>query len=218
MENCDDTILILDQRNLTTGRKNASDAAYTLAMHLTAYLLNQAAGAYDCDYAGEVAGQAQELLLKVGFNGTGTYLKKKGADKNEALRLADILDRYNNNDEDLDCDVSSKTASRTTKGSSAEMEVDTSIESISITTVEAYPIPFRDVLNLQVDIAYDANVRIQLFGLDGRLVMTFDDNPVSAGSNLLRLPIDYRVPEATFILRVYTGREVISKTVISNKN
>lgn len=198
----------------------ASDAAYTLAMHLMAFELNQAAGAYGCPYAQEAAVEAHDLLIDIGYDGTGGYLKGKGAGalKARALELAEILDRYNNNDEDLDCNVSSKTASRTTKGSSAEMEVDTSIESISITTVEAYPIPFRDVLNLQVDIAYDANVRVQLFGLDGRLVMTFDDNPVSAGSNLLRLPIDYRVPEATFILRLYTGREVISKTVISRKN
>ena len=84
-------------------KKRASDAAYTLAMHLLAARLNLAAGACvpisipdDGRTVEEVAILAQSLLDELGFDGTGGFLRPRHADYSTALELADLLDRYNN--------------------------------------------------------------------------------------------------------------------------
>jgi hypothetical protein len=76
---CEDGVSILDQRELERGKKKSSDAAYTLAMHLLAYQLNEAA------------------LIDIGFDGTGNYLRPKNPKYQTALDLAATLDAYNNN-------------------------------------------------------------------------------------------------------------------------
>jgi flagellar basal body rod protein FlgG len=93
---CEDGVSILDQRDLETGRKMASDAAYTLAMHLLAAQLNFAAGAETCTEALDAALAAENLLVSIGFDGTGKYLRPKDALYTDALELAATLDSYNN--------------------------------------------------------------------------------------------------------------------------
>jgi hypothetical protein len=96
---CEDGVSILDQRDLETGQKKSSDAAYTLAMHLLAAQLNFAAGAETCQEALDAALDAETLLVSISFDGTGSYLGPKGSTKNayyDALDLAEILDQYNN--------------------------------------------------------------------------------------------------------------------------
>lgn len=89
--------MVLDQRDNVTFKKSASDAAYTLAMHLLAYQLNQAAGACVPDAATKDAAlKGQALLVKVGYDGNGTFLKPKSPDYQKALTYAKILDEYNN--------------------------------------------------------------------------------------------------------------------------
>jgi hypothetical protein len=96
---CEDGVNILDQRDINSGQKMANDSAYTLAMHLFAYELNQAAGACGSTTADSAGLAAQALLTEYGFDGMGDYLRPKGQTKNDyyyALELADILDDYNN--------------------------------------------------------------------------------------------------------------------------
>lgn len=95
ISSCQMAVSILDQRSLGDGKKMASDAAYTLAMHLLAAQMNFAAGAETCTQAFDAALDAEELLDRVNFSGTGSYLRK-GADYNLALSLAATLDQYNN--------------------------------------------------------------------------------------------------------------------------
>ena len=79
-------------------KKNASDPIYTLAMHLMAFKLNQAAGAYYCHLAVDAAQACDALLTKASYAVTGSYLKSVSkADQAYALKLAKILDDYNNN-------------------------------------------------------------------------------------------------------------------------
>jgi hypothetical protein len=93
-----DAVSVLDQRSLQNGRKMANDAAYTLAMHLLAYQLNQAAGAYAPPQEVIDAGLAAEQLLdQIDFDGTGNYLRPRDSLYSTALDLATILDDYNNN-------------------------------------------------------------------------------------------------------------------------
>ncbi len=93
---CETGVSILDQRDLDTGRKRASDAAYTLAMHLLAAQLNFAAGAESCPAAQDAVVAAENLLVSIDFNGTGRYLRPKDAEYQSALTLAATLDEYNN--------------------------------------------------------------------------------------------------------------------------
>ncbi|MGI9265379.1 MAG: prealbumin-like fold domain-containing protein [Gammaproteobacteria bacterium] len=97
---CEDGVLILDHRELGgKNKKRASDAAYNLARNLLAAKLNLAAGAETCN--GEPAATialGDALLMSIGFDGTGGYLKGKNAgdDRAAANALATTLDEYNN--------------------------------------------------------------------------------------------------------------------------
>lgn len=95
---CEDAVGILDKRDIVSGKKKASDAAYGLAAQLLAALLNFSAGAETCDAAVNAANAGQQLLDDIDFNGTGNYLKGKNADGDRALanELAGLLDEYNN--------------------------------------------------------------------------------------------------------------------------
>ena len=93
---CEQAVSILDQRDGSTGRKKANDAAYTLAMHLLAAELNFAAGAETCSAAQQAALEAEQLLIGLEFDGTGSYLRPRDADYQTALDLAATLDEYNN--------------------------------------------------------------------------------------------------------------------------
>ncbi|ULG68419.1 prealbumin-like fold domain-containing protein [Marinobacterium sediminicola] len=98
---------ILDKRDYADpamvgdGSKNASDAAYGLAAQLMAVQLNIAAEAAVCPELMDAKVAAEQLLVEIGFTGTGDYLSKpKGTDRllaQEAKYLAGILDSYNNN-------------------------------------------------------------------------------------------------------------------------
>jgi hypothetical protein len=96
---CEQAVSILDQRDFVTGKKSGRDAAYNLAMHLLAAQMNFAAGAETCQEAQNAALEAEELLDKHDFTGTGNYMRPKGKGKGDyayARELAEILDQYNN--------------------------------------------------------------------------------------------------------------------------
>jgi hypothetical protein len=96
---CEQAVDILDKRDLH-GKKKASDGAYNLAAQLLAAELNLSAGAESCPAVISAIDDAQNLLLTLNFDGTGSYLspKDKGARavRDYALYLAGILDQYNN--------------------------------------------------------------------------------------------------------------------------
>jgi hypothetical protein len=96
---CLEAVPILDKREIgVRGKKMASDPAYNLASQLLAAKLNQQAGAGTCGPVLTAMAQAQALLYSIGFNGTGSYLKKmNAANAAKANCLAAWLDDYNNN-------------------------------------------------------------------------------------------------------------------------
>jgi hypothetical protein len=97
IDNCTDGRLILDKRQLDgKHRKVASDAAYGLAAQLLAAKANFTVGAETCPAATDAAQAADALLMSIGFDGTGTYLKGKDPLRQTANNLAGTLDDYNN--------------------------------------------------------------------------------------------------------------------------
>ena len=104
---CSVAVRVLDQRDVQTGTKRSSDAAYTLAMHLLAAQMNFAAGAcVPLDPVADITGDgvpetvhqialaAERLLDTLNFKGTGGYLTKSSANRTKALQLASLLERY----------------------------------------------------------------------------------------------------------------------------
>jgi len=101
IDDCATAVSILDRRDVNSGKKRASDAAYKLAGNLLAAELNYGAGACTDPAVTDNMTQAHALLSSISFDGTGKYLEPKGkngnnGDRAEALRLAGILDDYNN--------------------------------------------------------------------------------------------------------------------------
>jgi hypothetical protein len=100
---CEQAYEILDMRQVTAnsvvgdGKKLASDGARTLARHLLAAQLNFAARACTTQAALDASAAGELLLDSINFDGTrSTVYLKSGAVYAEALRLAAILDAYNN--------------------------------------------------------------------------------------------------------------------------
>jgi uncharacterized repeat protein (TIGR01451 family) len=94
---CQKAVYILDKSDLS-GKKQASDPAYNLAAQLLAAMLNKQAGAALCQVAANNITTAQTLLFNIGFNGTGSYLKKLNATvAAQANLLATKLEAYNSN-------------------------------------------------------------------------------------------------------------------------
>jgi hypothetical protein len=93
-------VAILNKSDVVTGKKMASDPAYNLAAQLLATELNFQSGAGKCPAAVTAEQQAQALLSKYNFNGTGSYTaganKMSAADATLANQLAQKLDAYNN--------------------------------------------------------------------------------------------------------------------------
>jgi hypothetical protein len=102
IKSCEQAVAILDQRVLAKdgrGKKLANDAARTLAMQLLAAQLNLGAGACTTPDVQDAVLAAEELLDKIDFDGskkTAYLTAKSGAPYREALRLAAILNTYNN--------------------------------------------------------------------------------------------------------------------------
>jgi len=94
--NCAEAQSLLDKRDIVSGRKKASDAAYGLAAQLLAAILNLSAGAETCPAVQTAVMDAQNLLVSINFNGTGNYLKAGDALYATANALASTLDSYNN--------------------------------------------------------------------------------------------------------------------------
>ena len=168
---CENGVNILDQRDVSNPKKKmASDAAYTLAMHLMAFELNQAAGAYHCQLAIDASMEAHQLLSDLGYDGTGNYFKGKNAsgsaaDKSRALELAEILDRYNNNDiDEAEC---SGGGSRTVSSTPVQEDLELELEQVDEVMLTSYPNPFRGTAYIEVVVPHDTEGSLIVYTLDG---------------------------------------------------
>jgi hypothetical protein len=92
---CAQAVKVLSKQN-QIGKNLASDAAYELAAQLLAAKFNLAAGAKTCTAVQNAVVSGQNLLVSIGFNGSGSYLTKSNASRTNALNLAATLDKYNN--------------------------------------------------------------------------------------------------------------------------
>ncbi len=210
---CEDAVSILDQRDLNTGKKKASDAAYTLAMHLLAAQLNFAAGAETCQDAMDAVVAGEALLCQIGFDGTGGYLKGKGAGalKAQALELAGILDSYNNG---LLCNGGAVTGAPVNSLEYSAEEL--ANEAINNLQLKAYPNPFQDEATIQFTSPQDSYVILNVYSVIGVRVaqlfegqieankvyeVTFDRGSLSDDTFIYRLNTDFGAKYGTLLTR-----------------
>ena len=95
-EVCLQAVNILDKRDVVSGKKRASDAAFGLAAQYLASLLNDSTGAETCQAIQDARTEAQALLLSINFNGEGKYLRTGDALYADTVFLASVIDDYNN--------------------------------------------------------------------------------------------------------------------------
>jgi len=225
---CEEGVSILDQRDLNNGKKMASDAAYTLAMHLLAYQLNQGAGAKYCQEVADWALKAEIFLIDLGFNGTGRYLSSKTPGYSYALMMAEILDTYNNSGDALQTpceelaveialivngtDNSAPANTKPDKSKGPKKSFSEELESQAVRELETnvYPYPFVDRVYFEVQSPKTTDLKIEVYTMTGSKVETIYDDMIEEN-------VPYRFefdgdhyPGAMYIYRITTPDEYVT--------
>ncbi|SHJ91492.1 FG-GAP repeat-containing protein, partial [Arenibacter nanhaiticus] len=84
------------------------------------------------------------------------------------------------------------------------------------TIVTVFQEPQSEVLSLDMDIPYDATIKVNFLDTSGRTVLTPKSRMVNAGTNRLEYNMGV-VPSQVLIMNIYTGRELIAKKILLNK-
>lgn len=92
---CAKAVSLLSKQNYS-GKNMASDPLFNMTAQLVAAELNLTAGAYTCPQVAQAVFDANALLTKYGFTGTGYTGPLSATDATAANNLAKLLDDYNN--------------------------------------------------------------------------------------------------------------------------
>jgi len=92
---CAKAVNLLSKQNFS-GVNKSSDPLFNMTAQLVAAELNLVAGSYTCPNVANAINQANALLTKYKFDGTGYTGKLSAADAASANSLATTLDNYNN--------------------------------------------------------------------------------------------------------------------------
>lgn len=190
LRTCASAVRLLNTQDVN-GKNMASDAAYTLAKHLLAYLLNKASNTYACAQADAAAAEARALLASICFNGSGSYLDSKVrtsaaiAKRNRALYLANILDQYNNNT--LNCTVTiNNIVGRQTLAQASGADAVTELK------VSALPNPYNDRVRFVIESPVSGRGNLSVFNMLGQKMQTVYEGHVNAGKGQV---VEYSVPQ-----------------------
>jgi hypothetical protein len=207
----------------------ASDAAYTLAMHLLAYQLNQGAKAKYCKEVADWAVKAELFLTQLndgkGFDGTGRYLSSKTPGYSYALMMAEILDTYNNSGDAIETpcedladmidvivngtDLSEPDDPKPEKVKGPKKSFTENHASVDVRVLETnvYPYPFVDRVYFEVMSPESTELKIEVYTMSGAKVETIYDDMIEEN-------VPYRFefdgdhyPGAMYIYRISTPKE-----------
>jgi hypothetical protein len=82
------------------------------------------------------------------------------------------------------------------------------------TTLTASPIPFNDRLSLKMEVEYESPVKIEIYDLSGRLILSKGEY-ITRGTNIFDVSEVFRIPTKLSIIRVTTDRESILQKVVA---
>ncbi|MBL4650305.1 MAG: T9SS type A sorting domain-containing protein, partial [Aureispira sp.] len=87
------------------------------------------------------------------------------------------------------------------------------VEQRILDKVFAYPNPTNKQLNLEFELYESAKVSIQLLDVEGKIAQRFPSKTLSAGKQLLDLPID-TIPTGIYFLRLKCGPQKYTKRIV----
>lgn len=82
-----------------------------------------------------------------------------------------------------------------------------------LTSVEVYPNPITDQINLKYMISHNSNVTIKMVDVLGNEVMTLFSNRVEPGEQTLNRSISNKINRGFYFIRVVAGTESVIKRV-----
>jgi hypothetical protein len=207
---CEDGVNLLDARDIGTGKKMASDAAYTLMRALLAARLNFAAGACVTPEVQEKALEAEALLCSIGFDGSGKYLRPKDSEYGLALELANYLDLYNNG-EYCDGDEPARMADATESTNDNFKILEDPTNEIQLT---AYPNPYRDFANFEFSVPFDGKASLDIYTMEGRHVKNLYNDDVMKDV-VYKAYLDAKsLPGAMYLYKLSTDQGMKYGTII----
>ena len=201
---CEQAVAILDQRDFSNNKKRASDAAYTLAMHLLAAQLNFTAGAASCQEAQDAAAAGEALLCSIGFDGTGTYLRPNNALYGQALALAATLDCYNNGNlcPSGDCGLMAPISGTYPPNGNSQLYEEQA-------EILVYPNPSSSDVTIEFSLPEDkANVTLEIYNIMGERVQFLFDGEVEARVHQTVTIPGNTLAYGTYIYRLSSGNKV----------
>jgi hypothetical protein len=80
----------------------------------------------------------------------------------------------------------------------------------------AYPVPFKETLNIKYNFDYKSNVTIQIFDMRGQLMKTVKEANASK-DKVTTLSVDFARGSQVYIVQVKTDRETFIKQIVSDK-
>jgi len=80
----------------------------------------------------------------------------------------------------------------------------------------AYPVPFKETLNIKYNFDYKSDVTIQIFDMRGQLMKTAKETNASK-DKVTTLSVDFARGSQDYIVQVKTDRESFFKQIISDK-
>ncbi|WP_276389245.1 hypothetical protein, partial [Eudoraea chungangensis] len=89
-------------------------------------------------------------------------------------------------------------------------------QAVSDTKASIYQKPQSDIVNVDLDINYEANVNVSFQDLSGRTLLKARSKKVIAGKNKLEYNLS-GISSQVLIMKVYTGREILAKKILMIK-
>ena len=83
-----------------------------------------------------------------------------------------------------------------------------------ITNVLVYPNPFKDQINIKLDLQQAGDISINLFDINGKLLITQNQTNIGIGEHLFNLNNSVPLPSGMYFLRVATENSVITKKLV----
>jgi hypothetical protein len=81
----------------------------------------------------------------------------------------------------------------------------------------AYPVPFKDILNIRCNFDYDTDVKIEVFNSEGILVLSKAESNVRLNQEIMLHLHSSKGQEQVYLVKVTTNRGSSVKKVLSSK-
>jgi hypothetical protein len=199
----DADLTLLEALNLGGG------GIYNLARQSVAALLNICSGEVSYNYSG---GESQLITdVNNAYLGIGDFDAGAKAYQLDVLNNAGCPLGGTNATEAPSPACVTPTSAITTESANITLKSSSKAEQFS-----AYPVPFKETLNIQYKFDYTSDVTIQIFDMRGQLMKTAKEANASK-DKVTTLSTDFARGSQVYIVQVKTDRETFIKQIVSDK-